>query len=49
MAVLFERLRQQAQDKSKESSTSAQDILPIALASHPSDAQRIAFFTDWQP
>ena len=49
MAVLFERLRQQAQDKSKESSTSLQDILPIALASHPSDAQRIAFFTDWQP
>jgi hypothetical protein len=49
MVVLFERLRQKAKEETKDASVSAQDILPIALASHPSDAQRIAFFTDWQP
>ena len=49
MAVVFERMSAQDKDKTKGSGTSVQDILPIGLASHPSDAQRIAFFTNWQP
>lgn len=49
MAVFFERVRQQVQDKSKSSTGKTQDNLPIGLASHPPDAQRIAFFSQWQP
>lgn len=49
MALVFERMRAQAKAKTQDSGTSVQDILPIGLASHPSDAQRIAFFLNWQP
>jgi Zn-dependent protease with chaperone function len=49
MAVMFERLRMLGKDKTKDTSTTVHDILPIGLASHPSDAQRIAFFTNWVP
>lgn len=49
MALVFERMRTQAKAKAQDTGTSVQDVLPIGLASHPSDAQRIAFFTNWQP
>lgn len=49
MVVLFERMRSAVAKKADDPSTSQQDILPIGLASHPSDAQRIAFFKNWQP
>ena len=49
MAVTFERLRAASARQSEGQSAPAQDILPIGLASHPPDAQRMAFFKNWTP
>lgn len=40
MVLFFERMQAQRQDKRR------QGTLPIALASHPADAERIRFFTE---
>jgi Zn-dependent protease with chaperone function len=46
MATLFERLRAQ-----RPGSDAGEDagLLPIAIASHPADAERIGFYRDWTP
>lgn len=43
MATLFERLRAQRPGDGGD------DGLPIAIASHPADAERIGFYRDWTP
>lgn len=46
MATFFERIRAR---KPGQGGAQPDDGLPIAIASHPADAERVRFFADWAP
>lgn len=48
MVVFFERLREAA-SKGRTGNDDGSSRLPIAIASHPADAERIRYFRDWSP
>lgn len=46
MATLFERLRARQPQRGDGGD---KDLLPIAIGSHPADAERVRFFQEWAP